>query len=196
MNAWILLQQLLIHHLTALHCRETGHPQLDDIGLTVEILDQLAERRLRQRGVILRGDGHAGDRRIDRRVEHRHFDARVGDALHQTAGVGRFAVRQNNAVVLLADRLINEVLEACIVAVAEKGADLKAQLAALLNGAGDKLRGVVVGAQVTDHRDAHRSFVTGDGSRHGSDRIGDGAGGEQADGQQRERYFFHCLFPG
>ncbi len=196
MNAWILLQQLLIHHLTALHCRETGHPQLDDIGLAVEVLDQLAERRLRQRGVILRGHRDARKRRIDRCIEHRHFNARVGNALYQTAGVGRFAVGQNNAVVLLADRLIDEVLETRVVTIAEKGADLEAKLAALLNGAGDKLRGVVVGAQVADHCDAHRPFVTGDGSRHGDYRIGDGAGGDQADGQQRERYFFHGLFPG
>ncbi len=79
---------------------------------------------------------------------------------------------------------IGQTLEARIVAVAEEGADLKAQLAAFLNRTRDKLRRVVVRAQVSDHRDAHRPFMIRDRCRHRRNGVGEGAGREQADGQQ------------
>lgn len=67
---------------------------------------------------------------------------------HQRGRIGVAPLREDNPVIFLADRLINEVLEFGVVAIAQKGADLKAELFAFLNGTGDKLRGVVVRARL------------------------------------------------
>jgi hypothetical protein len=61
----------------------------------------------------------------------------------------------------LADGLIHEVLKLGVVAVTEESADLKAQLATFCNSPGDELRGVVVRAQIADHRNTNRPFMIG-----------------------------------
>jgi hypothetical protein len=143
-----LFQQRLVSRLTALHRREARDPQLDDVGFAVEIFHQLAKGELGQRGVILLGDGHARDLAVHRGIEHRDFNPGIHRFLHQRGGVRIASLRENNAVVFLADRLVNEVLEFGVIAVAQEGADFKAELFPFLNRPGDKLGGVIVGARL------------------------------------------------
>ena len=110
--------QFLVRRLTTLHRREARHPQLDDIGLAVEIFRQLAEGEVRQRSIILLSNGHARDLAVHRRIKHGDFNPGIHRLLHQRGGVRIAPLRQDNPVVLLADCLVHEVLEFGIVPVA------------------------------------------------------------------------------
>ena len=160
-----MFKQRLVGRLAALHRRETRDPQFDDIGFAVEIFHQLAKGELGQRSIILLGDGDARDLAVYRGIENRDFDPGVHRFFHQRGGVGIAPLRKDNAVVFLANRLVNEVLEFGVITVAEEGTDFKAELFPLLDRSGDKLSGVIVGAQVADHRDANRPAVFSNGSR-------------------------------
>ncbi len=158
--------QFFVSRLTTLHRRETRDPQLDDIRLAVEIFRQLTKREVGQGSIILLGDGHARDLAVHGGIKHGDFNPGIHRFLHQRGGVRIAPLRENNPVVFLADGLVNEVLESGVVAVAQKGADLKAKLLPFLNRPGNKLRGIVVRAEVADHRDADRAVVVGNGSRN------------------------------
>ena len=109
--------QLFIRRLTTLHRREARYPQLDDIGLAVEIFRQLAEGEIRQRGIILLGHSYARDLAVDGGIKYRDLNPGVHRLLHQRGGVRIAALRQDNPVVLLADGLVHEVLEFGVVPV-------------------------------------------------------------------------------
>ena len=160
-----MFKQRLVGRLATLHRREACNPQFDDIGFAVEIFHQLAKGEFGQGSVILLGDGDARDLAVYRGIEDRDFDPGVHRFFHQRGGVGIASLRKNNAVVFLANRLVNEVLEFGVITVAEKGADFKAELFALLDRSGDKLGGVIVGAQFSDHRNANRPAMVGDRCR-------------------------------
>ena len=136
--------QLFIRCLTTLHRREARYPQLDDVGLAVEIFRQLAEGEVSQRGIVLLGNGHARDLTVDGGIKYGDLDPGIHRLLHQRGGVRIAALRQDDPVIFLADGLVHEVLEFSVIPVAQKGADLKAELFPFLNGPGNKLRGVVV----------------------------------------------------
>ena len=118
-----------------------------------------------QGSIILLGHGHPRNVALNGGIKHRHFNAGIDGFFHQRGRIGVAPLREDNPVIFLADRLINEVLEFGVVAIAQKGADLKAELFALLNGTGDKLRGVVVRAEVTDHRNADGAVMICNGGR-------------------------------
>jgi len=117
-NARVRFQQLGIGRLPALHWRETGDPQFDNIGFAVEIFHQLAEGEFGQRGIILLRHGHARNFTLNSGIKHRHFDPGGDRFFDQIRRVGIAPLRENNAVILLADRLVNEVLEFGVIAVA------------------------------------------------------------------------------
>ncbi len=125
-----------------------------------------AEGEVRQGGIVLLRHGHARDIPINGGIKHGDFNPGIHRLLHQRGGVRIAALRENDPVILLADGLVNEVLEFGVVPVAQKGADLKAKLFPFLNRPGNKLRGVVVRAEVTDHRNADRAVVVRNGSRN------------------------------
>jgi len=89
-------------------------------------------------------DRHTGNIAVHRRIEHRYRNAAGGNTFQQIGGIRVTPLRQNNTVVFLADGLIDEILEFRVIAVTEESTHLKAQFAAFLNGAGHKLRGVVI----------------------------------------------------
>ncbi|MNI69461.1 hypothetical protein D3C73_1252080 [compost metagenome] len=89
-------------------------------------------------------DGNAWDLALYCGIKGRNRNAAVGNAFQQGGGIGIAPLGQNNAVVLLADRLINEILELGVVTVGQEGIDLETQFAAFLHRPGDKLRGIVV----------------------------------------------------
>ena len=109
--------QFLVRRLTTLHRREARHPQLDDIGLAVEIFRQLAEREVGQGGIVLLGNGYARDLAVHSGIKHRNFDPGIHRLLHQRGGVRIAPLRENNPVVFLADGLVNEILEFGVVPV-------------------------------------------------------------------------------
>ena len=100
----------------------------------VEILHQLAEGGVGQRSVVLLRDGDAGNAAVDVGIESRDGDAGRRDAFDQLGGIGARPAK-NDAVIFLADSPVDEVTEACVVAVAEEGVHLEAQLASFLNSA-------------------------------------------------------------
>ncbi len=187
MNTRILLQQLLVSGLAALHRREACNPQLDNVGLAVEIFNQLAEGFIGQRGIILLGNGDAWDLAANVGIKGRHRDTCRSDALDQIGGIGRAALRKNDAVILLADGLVNEVLKTRVITVAQEGIHLETELAPLLDCSGQKLGGVVIGTQITDHRDADLPLMLGNSVRNGGKRGfsgQQGQAGQQAEGEQ------------
>jgi hypothetical protein len=143
-----LLKQRLVSGLAALHRREAGDPQFDDVGFAVEVFHQLAKGELGQRSVILLGDGDARDLAVNRSIEHGNFNPGVHRFFHQRGRVRIASLGENNAVVFLANRLVNEVLEFGVIAVAQEGADFKTELFTLLDRPGDKLGGVIVGSRL------------------------------------------------
>ena len=125
----------------------------------------MAKGEFGQRSVILLGNGNARDLAVYRGIEDRYFDPGVHRFFHQRGGVGVASLRKNNAIVFLANRLVNKVLEFGVITVAEEGADFKPKLFPLLDRPGDKLGGVIVGAQIADHRDANRPAMFGNRRR-------------------------------
>ena len=191
-----MLQQRLVSRLTALHRREARHPQLDDVGLAVEVFHQLAKRELGQRRVILLTDRHPGDLTAHRGIEHRHFDPGIHRLLHQGGGIRVTPLGENNAIVFLADGLVDEVLEFGVIAVAQEGADFETELFAFLQRPGDKLGGVIVRPEVADHGNADRAVVFGNRRRHR--RRGGGQRRrrlQQTQRHQRECDLFHAVYP-
>ncbi len=114
----VLFLQFLIRRLTTLHRRETGDPQLDNIGLAVEIFRQLAEGEIGQGGIVLLGDGYAWDLAVNGGIKHRHLNPGIHRLLHQRGRIRITPLRENNPVIFLADRLIHKVLEFCVVTIA------------------------------------------------------------------------------
>ena len=160
-----MLKQRLVSGLAAFHRREAGDPQFDDVGFTVEIFHQLAKGELSQRSVILLGDGDTRDLAVNRSIEHGNFNPGVHRFFHQRGRVRIASLGENNAVVFLANRLVNEVLEFGVIAVAQEGADFETELFTLLDGPGDKLGGVIVGSKIADHRDTNRAAMFGNRRR-------------------------------
>ena len=141
------------------------YPEFDDVGLAVEILHQLAEEALASEASSCCETVTPGTLPPDVGIERRDGDAGCRDAFNQLGGIGARPVREMMPSYFWPIAWLTKSWKR-VVAVAEEGVHLEAQLASFLDGTRQNC-GVVVGTEVADHRDAHRPLMLSDGSWHG-----------------------------